>query len=74
MFLIDIPYSVDDVVDGHPRLVRVNGCTTGATSAPLVTSATARLGLNPCPAPSRVRGLLPWGTYLGDDGVANGVS
>ncbi len=41
---------------------------------PIVYLGYGEMGLNPMPCPVQVSiACWPWGTYLGDDGVANGV-
>ena len=49
VFMIDIPFTVDEIVDATRDLVRVNGWTTGATSARSSTWATGRWASIPCP-------------------------
>jgi branched-chain amino acid aminotransferase len=75
VFLIEIPYTVDDLVDATRDLVRSNGLVDGCYIRPLVYLGYGEMGLNPLPCPVNVSiAAWPWGTYLGDDGVANGVS
>ena len=73
--MIDIPYTVDELVDATTALVRVNGLDDGCYIRPLVYLGYGEMGLNPIPCPVNVSiAAWPWGTYLGDEGVANGVS
>ncbi len=75
IFLIDIPFTVDDLVDATRTVVRVNGLDDGCYIRPLVYLGYGEMGLNPIPCPVSVAiAAWPWGTYLGDEGVANGVS
>ena len=75
VFLIDVPFSVDEVIEATRELVRVNGMDDGCYIRPLVYLGYGEMGLNPIPCPVNVSiACWPWGTYLGDDGVANGVS
>ncbi len=75
VFLIDVPFSVDEVVDACRQVVRVNGLDGGCYIRPLVYLGYGEMGLNPLPCPVNVSvAAWPWGTYLGDEGVANGVS
>jgi len=75
VFLIDIPYTVDQVVEATRALVRVNSLDDGCYIRPLVYLGYGEMGLNPLPCPVNVSiAAWPWGTYLGDEGVANGVS
>ena len=56
-------------------MVRVNGLDDGCYIRPLVYLGYGEMGLNPIPCPVNVSiAAWPWGTYLGDEGVANGVS
>ena len=55
--------------------MRVNGLDDGCYIRPLVYLGYGEMGLNPLPCPVNVSiAAWPWGTYLGDEGVANGVS
>jgi branched-chain amino acid aminotransferase len=75
VFMIDVPFSVDDLVDATRTLVRVNGLNDGCYIRPLVYLGYGEMGLNPLPCPVNVSiAAWPWATYLGDEGVANGVS
>jgi branched-chain amino acid aminotransferase len=75
VFLIDVPYGVEELVEAARAVVRVNGLHDGCYVRPLVFLGYGEMGLNPLPCPVNVSiAAWPWGTYLGDDGVANGVS
>lgn len=75
IFMIEVPFSEDELVDASLELVRVNGLSDGCYLRPLVYLGYGEMGLNPLPCPVNVSiAAWPWGTYLGDDGVANGVS
>jgi len=75
VFMIEIPYTVDELVAATISLVRVNGLDDGCYIRPLVYLGYGEMGLNPIPCPVNVSiAAWPWGTYLGDEGVANGVS
>ncbi|HEV3132944.1 MAG TPA: branched-chain amino acid transaminase [Acidimicrobiales bacterium] len=75
VFMIDIPYSIDDIVDATRSLIRVNRLDDGCYIRPLVYLGYGEMGLNPIPSPVNVSiAAWHWGTYLGDEGVANGVS
>ena len=74
VFLIDIPFTVDQLVEATRALVRVNGLDDGCYIRPLVYLGYGEMGLNPLPCPVNVSiAAWPWGTYLGAEGVANGV-
>jgi branched-chain amino acid aminotransferase len=75
VFMIDIPFSEDDLVQATREVVRVNGLHQGCYVRPLVYLGYGEMGLNPLPSPVNVAiAAWPWGSYLGDEGVANGVS
>jgi branched-chain amino acid aminotransferase len=75
VFLIDVPFTEDEVVEATREVVRVNGLTDGCYIRPLVYLGYGEMGLNPLPCPVNVAvAAWPWGTYLGDEGVANGVT
>ncbi len=73
IFMMDIPFSLDDIVEATKMTVRVNGLNE-CYIRPLVYLGYGEMGLNPLPAPVNVSiAVWPWGSYLGDEGVANGV-
>jgi len=73
--LIDIPFTPDELIEASREVVRVNGLDDGCYIRPLVYLGYGEMGLNPMPSPVQVAiAAWPWGTYLGDEGVANGVS
>jgi branched-chain amino acid aminotransferase len=75
VFLIDIPFTEDELVRATREVVAVNGSTGGCYIRPLVYLGYGEMGLNPLPSPVQVAvASWPWGSYLGDEGVANGVS
>src|SRR3974390_2515616 len=75
VFMIDIPFTADQIVEATREVVRVNGLSDGCYLRPLVFLGYGEMGLNPLPCPVNVAiAAWPWGTYLGDEGVANGVS
>jgi len=75
IFLIDVPFTEEQIVDAAREVVRVNDLPEGCYLRPLVYLGYGEMGLNPLPSPVNVSiAAWPWGTYLGDEGVANGVS
>ncbi len=73
IFMIDVPFSLDEIVEATKATVRVNGLDQ-CYIRPLVYLGYGEMGLNPLPCPVNVSiAVWPWGSYLGDDGVANGV-
>jgi branched-chain amino acid aminotransferase len=73
IFLLDIPYSVDELVEATKETVRVNNLAS-CYVRPLVYLGYGEMGLNPLPCPVQVSiAVWPWGTYLGDEGLKHGV-
>ena len=74
VFMIDVPFSPADVIEASKEVVRVNGLDDGCYLRPIVYLGYGEMGLNPLPCPVSVAiAAWPWGTYLGDEGVANGI-
>ena len=74
IFMIDVDYDVDQLVEAAKLVVRENDLTDGCNLRPIIYLGYGEMGLNPLPCPVNVAiAAWPWGTYLGDDGVANGV-
>ena len=73
IFMIDIPFTVDELVEATKETVRVNELTS-CYIRPLVYLGYGEMGLNPLPCPVNVSiAVWPWGTYLGDEGIKHGV-
>jgi branched-chain amino acid aminotransferase len=73
IFMIDIPYSVDELVDAVKLTVRESGLDS-CYIRPIVYLGYGEMGLNPLPCPVNVAvAVWPWGTYLGDEGIKHGV-
>jgi len=74
VFFIDIPFTVDELVSATKDVVRENELNDGCYIRPLVYLGYGEMGLNPLPSPVNVSiAAWPWGAYLGDEGMANGV-
>ncbi|MGH9045202.1 MAG: branched-chain amino acid transaminase [Acidimicrobiales bacterium] len=74
IFLIDVPFSCDQLVAAAREVVAVNHLDDGCYIRPLIYLGYGEMGLNPLPCPVNVAiAAWPWGSYLGDDGLANGV-
>lgn len=70
---MEVPYSVDELMDATRELIRVNELPA-CYIRPLVYLGYGEMGLNPLPSKVRVAIVVwPWGTYLGDEGLKNGV-
>ncbi len=73
IFLLDIPYSLDELVEATKETVRVNALSS-CYVRPLVYLGYGEMGLNPLPCPVQVSiAVWPWGTYLGEEGLRSGV-
>jgi branched-chain amino acid aminotransferase len=73
IFMIEVPYSYDELMAATIETVRVNHVES-CYIRPLVYLGYGEMGLNPMPCPVNVAiAIWPWGSYLGDDGVKNGV-
>ena len=74
VFLMDMPFSPDELVRASKEVVRVNGLHDGCYIRPIVFLGDGEMGLNPLPCRVRVAvAAWSWGTYLGDEGVQNGI-
>ena len=73
IFMIDVPFTEDDIVKAVKDTVKASGLSS-CYIRPLVYLGYGEMGLNPLPCPVNVSvAVWPWGAYLGDDGIANGV-
>jgi branched-chain amino acid aminotransferase len=71
--MIDVPYTVEQIVEGVKETVRVNNIDE-CYIRPIVYLGYGEMGLNPLPCPVNVSiAVWPWGTYLGDEGIKHGV-
>jgi branched-chain amino acid aminotransferase len=72
IIMMDIPFSVDDLVDASLELVRKNKLTN-CYVRPLVYMSDGAMGLGAV-NPTRVSLIaFPWGAYLGEEGLKNGI-
>jgi branched-chain amino acid aminotransferase len=73
LYHMDIPYSVEAITDGVKDVVRANGLNA-CYIRPLVLRGYGEMGVNPLNAPVNVFiAVWPWGAYLGDDALEQGV-
>ena len=73
IFMIDVPFSEDDLVQAVKDTVKASGLNS-CYIRPLVYLGYGEMGLNPLPCPVNVSvAVWPWGAYLGDEGIAQGV-
>lgn len=73
IFMIDIPFTPDQLIEAVKDTVRVNGLPE-CYIRPIAYLGYGEMGLNPLPCPVNVSiAVWPWGTYLGADGIRHGV-
>jgi branched-chain amino acid aminotransferase len=73
ILFIDVPFSVDELIDATKETVAVNDLPS-CYIRPIVYLGYGEMGLNPLPCTVNVSiAVWPWGAYLGDDGIRNGV-
>jgi branched-chain amino acid aminotransferase len=73
IFLIDIPFTRDELVEATRETVRVNNVES-CYIRPIAYLGYGEMGLNPLPCPVNVSiAVWPWGTYLGEEGLERGV-
>jgi branched-chain amino acid aminotransferase len=75
VLLIPLPYDLHELTEAALEVVRANDASEGIYLRPLVYLGYGEMGVNPAPAPVNVAIVAwPWGAYLGDEGLARGVS
>ncbi|HLH45607.1 MAG TPA: branched-chain amino acid transaminase [Acidimicrobiales bacterium] len=73
IFMIDVPYGLDELVAATLQTVAVNGLEE-CYIRPLVYLGYGEMGLNPLPCTVNVAiAVWPWGAYLGPEGMERGV-
>lgn len=73
IYRIEIPYSPEQISNAVLELVRVNRLEQ-CYIRPIVLRGYGDIGVNPFPAPIDVYiACYPWGKYLGEDALENGV-
>ncbi len=74
IFLLAIPYSEKEIEDAIIKTVKINKVKE-CYIRPLVYIGYGAMGLYPKDNPVRVAiSVWPWGAYLGDDGLKNGIT
>ena len=74
IYLIDIPFTVEQIVDATKETVRVNDLPS-CYIRPIVYYGYGEMGLNTLPCEVNVSiATWPWGAYLGEEGLKNGVT
>jgi branched-chain amino acid aminotransferase len=73
IFLMEIPYSVDELTGATLELVRVNGLKS-CYVRPIAFRGYGEMGVNPEANPVDVSiAVWSWGSYLGDEALKSGV-
>jgi branched-chain amino acid aminotransferase len=73
IFMIDVPYGLDELVEATKLTVAVNGLQE-CYIRPIVYLGYGEMGLNPLACRVDVSiAVWPWGAYLGEEGLAQGV-
>ncbi|MBV8952445.1 MAG: branched-chain amino acid transaminase [Actinobacteria bacterium] len=74
IYLIDIPFTVEDLVEATKETVRVNELPS-CYIRPIVYYGYGEMGLNTLPCHVNVSiATWPWGAYLGEEGLKSGVT
>lgn len=73
MYMMEIPYTVDELIKATKELIKANGLNE-CYIRPIAYRGYGEMGLNPLNSPVDVAiALWPWGTYLGEEGLRNGI-
>ncbi|MBI2238540.1 MAG: branched-chain amino acid transaminase [Actinobacteria bacterium] len=73
VYHLDIPYSEEAISDAIKETIRANGLSS-CYIRPLAIRGYGEMGVNPLNAPVNVVvAVWPWGTYLGEDALDQGV-
>lgn len=73
LLMIDLPYSAEELAEAVKLTVRSSGLDA-CYIRPIAFLGYGEMGVNPLACPVQVSiAVWPWGAYLGDEGIANGV-
>ncbi|MDP2211340.1 MAG: branched-chain amino acid transaminase [Candidatus Aquicultor sp.] len=73
IYLMPVPYGVEQLVEATKELVRVNNLKS-CYIRPIIFRGYGEMGLNPLNSPVDVAiATWSWGTYLGEEGMKNGI-
>ncbi len=73
IYHMKLPYSVEELMDATKELIRENGLEE-CYIRPIAYRGYGEMGLNPLNVPIDVAiAVWPWGAYLGDEGIKNGI-
>jgi len=73
IFLMEIPYSRDEIAEAHREVVRQNRLES-CYIRPIAFYGSEKMGVSPKGAAVHVAiAAWPWGAYLGEDGLQRGI-
>ncbi len=73
LYHMTIPYDLESLRDATKELIRINGLDA-CYIRPIVFRGYGEMGLNPLKSVVSVSiAIWPWGAYLGEDGIKNGI-
>ncbi|MFQ5815398.1 MAG: branched-chain amino acid transaminase [Candidatus Hydrothermarchaeaceae archaeon] len=73
LHFMQIPYSAEELSEATKGMIRANGLTE-CYIRPIAYRGYGEMGLNPLKNPVDVAiAAWPWGTYLGEEGLKNGI-
>ncbi|MEA1924585.1 MAG: branched-chain amino acid transaminase [Candidatus Altiarchaeota archaeon] len=73
LYRMKLPYSVDELMKATGEVIKSNNLEE-CYIRPIAYRGYGEMGLNPLNAPVNVSiAVWPWGTYLGEDGLENGI-
>lgn len=74
VIMIDVPYTLEELCAAAIEVVKENANGHGCYLRPIVYRGYGELGVNPLHNPVQVAiAAWPWGAYLGEEGVHQGV-
>ncbi len=74
IYRMEIPYTIEEIEEAIIKTIKANNLKA-CYIRPLVFRGFSTLGLNPLPCPIQVIvAAWEWGSYLGEDGIENGIS
>jgi branched-chain amino acid aminotransferase len=74
ILMIDVPYSLNELIEATKEIVRVNELHDGCYIRPIVYLGYGEMGVNPMGAPVNTAiAAWPWGAYLGEEATLNGA-
>ncbi|OYT55013.1 MAG: branched chain amino acid aminotransferase [Candidatus Altiarchaeales archaeon ex4484_2] len=74
LYRMKLPYSVDELMKATGEVIEANNLEE-CYIRPIAYRGYGEMGLNPLKAPVNVSiAVWPWGTYLGEEGLENGIT